>query len=263
MNFKQKFNNIVKKNNSLLCVGLDPDFEKIPKVFLKRKNPIFAFNKSIIDATFDLVCTYKPNIAFYEAYGIDGLKQLRLTLEYLQKKHPQIPTVLDAKRADIENTAKMYAKAFFDYWKADAVTVYPNLGLDSILPFLKYKDKLTILLIKTSSPDSGMFQNILVGEDPYYLKMSKKIKGWKYDNFGLFVGATYPEELEKVREIFPDQIFLSAGVGAQSAEIKKAVRAGIDGRKSGIMFNASRSVIYSNNPREQALKIRKEINKYR
>ena len=263
MDFKQKLEKIIKKNNSLLCIGLDPDLEKVPNKFLKKNDPIFEFNKTIIDATHDLVCVYKPNIAFYEAYGLDGLKQLKLTIEYLKNNYPEIPIVLDAKRADIPNTAKSYAKSVFEYWNSDAVTVYPNLGLDSVLPFLEYKDKLTILLLKTSNPDSGTFQNINIGNEPYYLKMAKVIKGWGYDNFGLFVGATYPKELKAIRDIFPDRIFLSAGMGAQSAEIGKAVKAGIDNQKSGIMFNASRSIIYSKDPRNRASNLKKEINKYR
>ncbi|MDO8660109.1 MAG: orotidine-5'-phosphate decarboxylase [Candidatus Parcubacteria bacterium] len=263
MKFQQKLNNIIKKNNSLLCIGLDPDLEKIPKNILKTKNPIFEFNKKIIDTTHDLVCVYKPNIAFYEAYGIDGLNQLKQTIEYIKKSYPEIPILLDAKRADIPNTSNMYAKAFFEYWDIDAVTVYPNLGLDSLLPFLQYKNKLTILLLKTSNPDSSTFQNISVGNEPYYLKMAKIIKNWKYNNIGLFVGATYPKELKNVRAIFPDRILLSAGLGAQSAEIEKAVKAGIDKQKSGIMFNASRSIIYARDPRGEAIKLRNEINKYR
>ena len=256
MKFKQKFENIVRKNNSLLCVGLDPDLKKI-------QTSIFEFNKKVIDQTFDLVCAYKPNVAFYEAYGLNGLKDLKKTIEYLKKTYPQIPIVLDAKRADIPNTAKMYAKSVFEYWDVDAVTVYPNLGLDSILPFLDYKDKLTILLIKTSNADSGMFQNLSINKEPYYFKMAQIIKNWEYDNFGLFIGATYPKELETIRGLFPDRIFLSAGFGAQSAEIKKAVRAGIASDKKGIMFNASRSIIYAKNPRKEALKLKEEINKYR
>ena len=263
MNYKQKFNTIVKKNNSLLCVGLDPDLEKLPKRILKKKNPIFEFIKEIIDKTFDLVCAYKPNIAFYEAYGIDGLRQLKLTMEYLQKKYSEIPIVLDAKRADIPNTARMYAKAAFDFWKADAVTVFPILGLDSLIPFLEYKEKLIILLIKTSNIDSVTFQNITIDKKPYYLVAANVIKTWKYANIGIFVGSTYPKEMQGIREIFPDKIFLSAGLGAQKGEVEKAVKAGIDKNKSGIMFNAGRSIIYSKDPRREAIKIKEEINKYR
>lgn len=264
MNFKQKLENIVKKNNSLLCVGLDPDLAKIPLNFLKTKNSsIFEFNKSIIHETHDLVCAYKPNIAFYEAYGLDGLMELKKTIEYLKNKYPEIPIVLDAKRADIPNAAKMYARSVFEYWDADAVTVYPHLGKNTILPFLEYEDKLTILLLKTSNPDSGMFQNALVNKKPYYLYLAETIKKWNYDNIGIFVGATHPKEMQDIRKVFPDKIFLSAGLGAQSAEIERAVKAGIDKEKSGIMFNASRSIIYAKNPRQAAKKLRDKINKYR
>ncbi|MEK7517856.1 MAG: orotidine-5'-phosphate decarboxylase [Patescibacteria group bacterium] len=263
MKFTQKFNNIVNKNNSLLCVGLDTDLEKIPKRILKKKNPIFEFNKEIIDATHDLVCSYKPNIAFYEAYGIDGLGQLKLTMQYLQKKYPEIPTILDAKRADIPNTARMYAKAAFDFWKADAITVFPTLGLDSLLPFLEYRDKLIILLLKTSNPDSPTFQNFSINRKPYYLAMANIIKTWKYENIGIFVGSTYPNELKRVRDIFPDHTFLSAGIGHQNATIAKAVKSGINKQKKGVMFNVSRHVIYSDSPRKEASKFRDNINKYR
>lgn len=263
MKFKQKLEKVIKKNNSLLCVGLDPELSKIPSAFLKKKNPIFEFNKTIINATYDLVCVYKPNIAFYEAYGIEGLQQLKQTIEYLKSNYSEIPIVLDAKRADIGNTAKMYAKSVFEYWQADAVTVYPHLGKDTVLPFLEYKDKLTILLLKTSNPDSGMFQNAPVNGKPYYLFLAEAIKKWNYDNIGIFVGATYPKEMKDLRTLFPDKIFLSAGLGAQSAEIGRAVKAGINSEKSGIMFNASRSILYAKNPREEADKLRNKINKYR
>lgn len=263
MTFRQKLENIIEKNNSLLCVGLDPDLDKFSKHILKKKNPIFEFNKKIIDATHDLVCAYKPNIAFYEAEGIDGLQQLKHTIEYLQETYVETPIVLDAKRADIGNTARMYAKSVFEHWNADAVTVYPHLGLDSLMPFLDYEDKLTILLIKTSNPDSFMFQNLRTNGKPYYLKMAEKIKTWNYPNIGIFVGATYPKELSQLRDIFPDKIFLSAGLGVQSGEIEKAVKAGIDKTKRGIMFNASRSILYAKDPRKEALKLKEKINKYR
>ncbi len=258
MDFETKLSKIVKKNNSLLCVGLDPDVEKISKNI-----SIFQFNKSIINATAGLVCAYKPNIAFYEAYGLEGLSQLKSTIDYLKSEYPNIPIILDAKRADIPNTAKMYAKAVFEYWRADAVTVYPHLGLDSVLPFLEYKDKLTILLIKTSNPDSAMFQNLQINGVPYYLKIASEIKKWKYNTIGIFVGATYPKELKEIRKIFPDKIFLSAGLGAQAGDIKKAVQSGIDQNNAGIMFNASRSIIYNQDPKKSAQSLRDEINKYR
>ena len=270
MNFREKLEAIIEKNNSLLCIGLDSDLEKIPKHLLKEKNPVFEFNKAIIDATSGVVCVYKPNIAFYEAYGIEGLQQLKKTIEYLKANYPHIPVVLDAKRGDIPNTAKMYAKAAFEYWEADAVTIYPNLGLNSVLPFLEYKDKLTIVLIKTSNPDSPMFQDIMIENEPYYLHMAKKIREWNFENIGIFVGATYPRELQAVRDIFPEKIFLSAGIGAQEGQVKESVQAGIDAKKSGIMFNASRSIIYASSgedfateAKKEAEKLRDKINQYR
>jgi len=263
MNFKQKLEKIIKKNNSLLCIGLDSDLEKIPEHLLKEDNPLFAFNKTIIDHTSDLVCAYKPNIAFYEAYGIDGLKQLKQTIEYLQSNYREIPIVLDAKRADIDNTAKMYAKSAFEYWKVDAVTVFPHLGRSTVIPFLDYKGKFTILILKTSNPDSGIFQNALAEGKPYYLYLAQTIKKWNYDNVGIFVGATYLKEMRDLRTLFPDKIFLSAGLGAQNAEIEKAVKAGINSEKSGIMFSASRSILYAKHPSQEAKKLKEEINKYR
>lgn len=258
MNFAKKLQTIIAKNNSLLCIGLDPEPDKLPK-----GQSQFDFNKTIIDQTASYVCAYKPNIAFYEAAGIEGLEELKKTIEYLKKKYENIPTVLDAKRADIQNTARMYAKSAFEYWQVDAVTVYPHLGLDSILPFLQYKDKLTILLVKTSNPDSGMFQNLKTADGTYYLSMAKRIKTWQFDNIGIFVGATFPKELEDLRETFPEKIFLSAGMGAQAAEIKAAVQAGVNKSGAGIMFNASRSIIFSQNPKNSAQKLKDEINKYR
>ncbi len=280
MNFKQKLDAIISKNDSLLCLGLDPDLNKIPKHLTQNKDAIFDFNKAIIDATHDLVCVYKPNIAFYEAYGIKGLEQLKQTIEYIKKNHPEIPIVLDAKRGDIGNTAKMYAKSVFEYWDADAVTVYPHLGLDSLTPFFEYKDKLVILLLKTSNPDSGMFQDLLVYSSsersksrsnssrqartiPYYLALAEKIKEWNFANIGIFVGATYPKKLKELRSIFPEKIFLSAGFGTQAGAIEEAVKAGIDKNKSGIMFNASRSILYKSSGEDFAQKAREEAKQTR
>lgn len=263
MTFAEKLEKAITTNNSLLCVGLDPDPIRQGFSSTYQRDFLLKFNKRIIDQTHDFVCAYKPNIAFYEAEGIDGLKSLKRTIDYLKQNYPQIPIVLDAKRADIPNTARMYAKSAFEYWQADAVTVYPHLGLDSVVPFLEYRDKLIILLLKTSNPDSGMFQNLKTADGAYYLSMAKRIKSWQFDNIGIFVGATYPKELKDLRTIFPDKIFLSAGIGAQSGKVRAAVKAGIDKDGGGIMFNASRSIIYAPDPRSAAQKLRDEINKYR
>lgn len=258
MDFSKKLQNIITKNNSLVCAGLDPDPEKLPDGVSQ-----FEFNKKIIDQTHDLVCAYKPNSAFYEGAGTEGLESLKQTIDYLKENYPEIPIILDAKRGDIGNTAKMYARSAFKFYDADAVTIYPHLGLDSIEPFLSYTDKLTILLFKTSNPDSGTFQNLEVDGMPYYLKVAQTVKSWDRENIGIFVGATYPQEMAKLREIFPDNIFLSAGIGAQDAEIEAVVKAGIDKNGAGIMFNASRSIIFDEDPKTAACKLRDEINKYR
>ena len=258
MDFQQKFSKIVQKNNSLLCIGLDSEVEKIP-----GNLSLFEFNKKIIDQSFDLVCAYKPNIAFYEAEGIKGFRELEKTIRYLKNNHPQIPIILDSKRADIANTAKMYAKSVFEYWAADATTVYPHLGLDSLQPFFNYQDKSVFLLIKTSNPDAKTFQDLKSEGQPYWLNVAHEIKKWNIDNLGIFVGATYPQDLKNVRKLFPDNIILSAGFGAQKGKIKEAVKAGVDKNGSGVIFNASRSIIFSDNPRLEAQKLRDEINKYR
>lgn len=263
MDFFQKLDQAIKSNNSLLCVGLDPDFDKLPPNFKNSKAPLFEFNKLIIDKTAEFVCAFKPNIAFFEAYGVEGLDQLKKTFVYLQNEYPQTPIILDAKRADIANTAKMYAKSIFEYWGADATTVYPHLGLDSLEPFLSYGQRCTFLLVKTSNPDSSTFQNLRTEKGIYYIAVAKEIKKWDRKNIGIFVGATYPDELKALRAIFPDKIFLSAGVGAQKAELGQSVKAGIDKNKKGIIFNASRSIIYANDPSQAAQKLRDEINKYR
>ena len=274
MNFQKKLNNIIKKNNSLVCIGLDVDIDKLPKHLLEKNDPIFKFNKEIINKTHDLVCTYKPNIAFYEAHGIEGLESLKKTINYLRSNYPEVPILLDAKRGDIGNTAAMYAKSIYEYWDVDATTVYPYLGLDAVSPFLKYKDKCTILLIKKSNPDSKMFQDKKVingtSSDPFYYAMAKEIKTWNLGNIGLFVGATYPEELKNVRELFPDYPFLTAGIGAQSGETEKAVKAGIDKNGRNLICNNSRSIIYASSNKDfaekarvKAIEMKDEINKFR
>ncbi|MBI1919393.1 orotidine-5'-phosphate decarboxylase [Candidatus Microgenomates bacterium] len=263
MDFKTKLENTVNKNNSLLCIGLDPEIPKIPSALRKKSQPIFSFNKSIIDSTHDLVCAYKPNIAFYEAYGLNGLKQLKLTIDYLKKNYPDIPIILDAKRADIGNTAKMYARAVFEYWNVDAATVYPQYGLDSLLPFFAYPEKCTILIIKTSNPDSGMFYDLKVNDQPFYLRVAKEIAKWKRNNLGLFVGATYPGELKNIRYLFPNTPILTAGIGAQGAKTTEAVLSGIDKNKQGLICNASRAIIYDKSVRAKARQTRDIINQAR
>lgn len=248
MEFKTK---LKKKwvEKKFVCVGLDPEIEKIPQEIKKKfqgtSEVIFQFNKAIIDATQTIAACYKPNSAFYEAEGEEGWKALKMTMDYINQVHSDMPTILDAKRADIGNTSRMYAKAAFEFFDADAVTVYPHVGRDAIQPFFDFKDKTTIVLIKTSNPDSKMFMDLNVDGEPYYLRLAEEISSWQVPNIGVFVGATYPEEMAKVRKLFPDSPFLSAGVGAQGGDVKKIVRAGLDKKNQGIVFNSSRSILYA------------------
>ncbi len=267
MGFIDKIATRSRKTDSLVCVGLDTDPHKIPEYLGYSRDGVLRFNEMIIRATSDFVCAYKPNTAFYEAMGSSGIDLLEKTCSSIPD---EIPIILDVKRGDIGNTAKMYAKAVFDYWNADSVTIYPHLGLDSTKPFLDYKDKLIILLIKTSNPDSKMFQDVPVGKESWYYHMSKKITQWPNSNIGFMIGATYPEELKKIRKLFPNSIFLSPGLGIQGGDTEKAVRAGVDKNGAGIMFNASRSILYASKGKDfaekarvEAKKLRDEINNFR
>lgn len=256
MTFQEKLTIVSRHNNSLLCVGLDPEIEKMPAHFKSTEDPIFEFNKAVITATYDLVCTYKPNIAFYEAYGIEGLQSLKRTIEYLQDMYPDIPVLLDAKRGDIGNTAKMYAKAVFDFWQADAVTVNGQLGYDAVSPFLEYKNKLTIVLIKTSNPDSKRLSDMLVDGKPYFVRFAEEVKKWDQPNLGLFVGATYPEDLKIIRQMFPDKVILTAGIGAQNATTEETIKAGVDTQGNNLICNNSRGIMYAGTDEDYSEKVR-------
>jgi orotidine-5'-phosphate decarboxylase len=242
MNFVEKLNAAVKKNQSLVCVGLDTSPELIPSGVT-----VFEFNKAIIDATADLVCVYKTNIAFYEAQGGKGLDALYKTVKHIPK---DIPVIVDAKRGDIGNTSAAYAKALFDYFNFDAVTVSPYLGLDSIEPFLKYKEKGVIILCRTSNKGAADFQSLLCQFEgktlPLYEVVAIKASQWNTNhNVGLVVGATYPEELKTIRQAHPDMPILIPGVGTQGGDLALAVRYGIDAHNRGIIINSSRGIIYA------------------
>lgn len=270
MFFQNKLAKIQKKNNSLVCIGLDPDLEKIPSHLRKKPDPVFNFNKAIIKKTHDLVSAYKPNIAFYEARGLKGLKSLKKTIDFLRKNYPEIPIILDMKRADIGNTSERYAKAAFEYWQADAITAYPYLGYDSVAPFLKYKDRYVFFLVRTSNPDAKTFQDVKVKNQPFYLYLAKEIKKWKGRNVGVFAGATHPKELTQVRKLFPKRPILTAGIGAQGGTARLAVKAGVNKQGLNLICNSSRSIIYASSGKDfaQAARLQTEtlknsINKYR
>jgi len=264
MNFMEKLTSATRKNKSLLCVGLDPDPERMPD-----KVGIFEFNKAIIDATSDLVCAYKPNIAFYEALGNEGLDALRRTVEYLPEN---IPAIADAKRNDIGNTAKAYAKAIFSYFKFDATTVNPYLGFDSIEPFIEYRDKGTFILCRTSNAGAVDFQalrcEVANGHLPLFEIVARKASEWnRHGNIGLVVGATYPEELRLIRQNHPDMPFLIPGIGAQGGDLALTVSYGVDAHGEKAIINSSRQIIYASREknfaeasRQAALKLRDEIN---
>jgi len=270
MKFKDKFKEIRKKNNSLVCVGLDPVMQKLPKHLLKKADPFFQFNKSIIDTTNDLVCAYKPNIAFYEAEGLKGLKSLEKTCHYLRKKHPKIIIVLDAKRADIDSTNLGYAKMAFNFLGVDAITLHPYLGREAIQPFLDLKDKYFFILCRTSNPGAGELQDLKVSkEKKLYIYLAEQVvKKWnKNKNCGLVVGATYPKELKEIRQIAKNLIFLIPGIGVQGGDLKKTLQSDPSGN---FLINSSRGIIYANSKlyfaqhaKIKTSQLKNSINRYR
>ena len=237
----------IKKKKSFLCIGLDVYLNKIPQHLLKEEDPIFAFNKAIIDATHHLCVAYKPNTAFYEAYGLKGWQALEKTINYLNDNHPEIFTIADAKRGDIGNTSTMYAKAFFDDLGFDSVTVAPYMGKDSVEPFLAFKDKHTILLALTSNQGAFDFQTLSVNNKELYkevLKVSKTYKNSK--NLMYVVGATKAEFLTDIRKIIPDSFLLVPGVGAQGGNLQEVCKYGMN-NAIGLLINSSRGIIYASN----------------
>ena len=270
MDFKTKLAKIVHENNSLLCVGLDVDIEKIPKFLLKtKKEPLLEFNKQIINSTKDLVCAYKLNMAFYEVFGKKGYDLLEKTIEYIPSK---VIAIVDGKRNDIGNTSKKYAQSLYDKLSADAVTLNPYLGIDGIKPFLKYKNKCSFILCRTSNPSAIDFQDFKVEGKPLYEHVAKKVREWnKIGCCGAVVGATYPDELKKIRQILGDDIpLLIPGVGKQGGDVQKTVKFGVNKKKENAIINSSRGVIYAGENKDFATDagkaaqiLRDEINKYR
>lgn len=238
----------INKKKSFLCIGLDVDLTKIPTHLLKEEDPIFAFNKAIIDATHHLCVSYKPNTAFYEAYGIKGWKSLEKTIKYLNEKHPEIFTIADAKRGDIGNTSTMYAKAFFEDLAFDSVTVAPYMGKDSVEPFLAFDDKHTIMLALTSNQGAFDFQTKMVGETDrkeLYKQVLETSKDWKNsENLMYVVGATKAEYFTEIRKIVPDSFLLVPGVGAQGGNLQDVCKYGMN-KNVGLLINSSRGIIYA------------------
>lgn len=265
MTFQRKLDAIVARNNSLLCVGLDSDVRMLPKHLKNEKYPQFTFTKAIIDATHDLVCAYKPNSAFYEARGADGINELKMTCDFLHKTYPDIPVILDAKRADIGSTNEGYVTYAFDYLGVDAITLHPYVGREALRPFLDRKEKGCFILCRTSNPGAGEIQDLEVDRKPLYQVIAGKVaKEWNGNgNCGLVVGATYPAELTIVRRIAGDITFLVPGIGTQGGDMEKTMKSGLNSKRAGMIINVSRLLMSSENPRRQAQMIRDQINTYR
>lgn len=267
MNFIEKLTKVSRKNKSLLCIGLDPDQGRMPD-----KVSIFEFNKAIIEATAGLVCAYKLNLAFYEALGNEGLDALKQTVSYIPD---EIPTIGDAKRGDIGNTARAYARSIFDNFNFDATTVNPYLGFDSVEPFIQYREKGVFILCRTSNAGAGDFQDLRAevkgSYHPLFEIVAMKVSQWnKHGNLGLVVGATYPEELKLIRQSHPDIPLLIPGIGAQGGDLASAIRYGVDSQGEKAIINSSRQIIYASPgkdfaqaARRAATELRDQINHHR
>ena len=262
MTFFNKLAETAHRNNSLVCVGLDPTQEWYPPDFGLKTNPIFQLNRRLIDATHDLVCVYKLNSAFYEAEGLAGMESLWLTVEYIQNQG--IPVILDVKRADVPSTSEAYARAAFEVWRADAVTVNPYLGGDALEPFTRWEDRGVFVLCHTSNSGASDFQTMACGSEPLFVRVAQQAATWNGQaNVGLVVGATYPDALRLVRNVAPDMWLLVPGVGKQGGDLEAALGAGLWPDGHGMIINSSRGICLAENPREAARDLRDRINAVR
>jgi len=254
MNNQQLFSNI-KKKGSFLCVGLDTDINKIPKFLLDTTDPMFAFNKEIIDATAEYTVAYKPNIAFYESEGLEGWRSLEKTVHYIRENYPDIFLIADAKRGDIGNTSSMYARAYFEKMTFDAITVAPYMGEDSVKPFLAYEGKHVVLLALTSNKGAFDFQFIAdINGEKLFEKVIRTSLNWgTAENMMYVVGATKAEELAEIRKIIPEHFLLVPGVGAQGGSLQEVAKYGMN-TQCGLLVNSSRAIIYASNGHDFAQK---------
>lgn len=248
----------IQRKQSFLCIGLDVDLTKIPAFLLEEEDPIFSFNKAIIDATHDLAVAYKPNIAFFEAYGIQGWTSLKKTIAYINDNYPELFTIADAKRGDIGNTASMYAKAFFEDMAFDSVTVAPYMGKDSVEPFLAFENKHTILLALTSNEGAFDFQTQEINGEPLYKKVIQTSQQYENaENLMYVVGATKATYFKAIREVAPTSFLLVPGVGAQGGSLQDVCQYGLS-ENVGLLINSSRGIIYASNQADFAEKAREE-----
>ncbi|MDD5177443.1 MAG: orotidine-5'-phosphate decarboxylase [Sterolibacterium sp.] len=281
MSFIAGIDQASRQRNSLLCVGLDPDPARFPAQLAERSDAIFEFCRAIVDATADLVCSFKPQIAYFAAQRAED--QLEALIAHIHERHPGLPVILDAKRSDIGSTAEMYAREAFERYRADAVTVNPYLGRDSVKPFLAYRDKGVILLCRTSNPGGSDLQFLEVdkadgtgGKEHLYERVARLVSGeWnRHGQCALVVGATFPEEIRRVRQLVGDMPLLVPGIGAQGGDIEATVKAGRNSTGMGLIINSSRAILYAGTQvddginfaaaaRQVALQTRDEINRYR
>lgn len=270
MNFISRLRAAWASSNSLLCVGLDPDPARLPPSLRGMPQAVFEFNRAIIDATHDVVCAYKPQIAYFASQSAED--QLLKTMEYLRTRYPHIPIILDAKRGDIGSTAEQYAVEAFVRYGADAVTVNPYMGGDSITPFTGYQNKGVVILCRTSNAGAKDLQDLEINGEPLYVHLARKVANeWNaHGNCLLVVGATWPEQMRKIRAVVGDMPFLVPGIGAQGGDVKAMVTAGKTADGTGLIVNSSRAVLYASAgadfaqaARTVALAARDEINLYR
>jgi len=262
----QQLHEQILQKKSFLCVGLDPDLTKMPSHLLETEDPIFEFNKAIIDATHDLAVGYKPNTAFFEAYGIKGWMSLQKTINYINENFPEQFTIADAKRGDIGNTSSMYAKAFFEDLNFDSVTVAPYMGKDSVEPFLAFENKHTIMLALTSNEGAFDFQTLTTNGTELYKQVLETSKTWKNsENLMYVVGATKAEYFADIRKIVPDSFLLVPGIGAQGGSLSEVCKYGMND-VVGLLVNSARAIIYASKgtdfaekAREEALKVQQEM----
>ncbi|HEY3658103.1 MAG TPA: orotidine-5'-phosphate decarboxylase [Steroidobacteraceae bacterium] len=245
MTFAERLSRAQKNSGGLVCVGLDPDLAKLPRDLASEPEPLFAFNRRIVDATADLAAAYKPQIAFYSALGKET--ELVASIRYIRERAPHTLVILDAKRADIGNTAEAYASEAFDRYAADAVTVNPYMGEDSVRPFLARSDRGAILLCRTSNPGARDFQDLLVDGQPLYKRVAERAAAdWNaHQNLMLVVGATYPAEMAELRRAHPQLSFLVPGIGAQGGDLDSTLAAGLNAAGAGLLINSSRGIIYA------------------
>jgi orotidine-5'-phosphate decarboxylase len=257
----EKFERRAAAVGSLVCVGLDPEIGLLPERFLGLEFPLFEFNKWIIEQTHAYVVAYKPNMGFYEARGVQGLRELELTMEYLRGEHAGILTICDAKRGDNANTNRGYVAGIFDRMGFDAVTLHGTMGREALGPFLERRDKACIILCRTSNAGAGEFQDLLVDGRPLFERVAEQVsREWNVSGgCMLVVGATYPEEMRRIRAIAPELPFLVPGVGAQGGDVAAVVAAGMDARGGGLILSSSRGILYSDEPGTAARELRDEI----